>query len=178
MKISHLITLLLAAGSLVVAFLYAVPQTEDSDANGDSSFGLPLEETPVDRSNANGLNSYSNILKRATPAVVSVHTAKIVKIVRSQRRDPRQELLRQIFGMPSPNPKPDEIEERLLPQGIGSGVTMTADGYILTNNHVVADKNGEAADEILVQLNDGRELPAVIVGRDPKTDKNESRTKK
>jgi len=170
MKISHLITLLLAAGSLVAAFLYAAPQAEDSEANEDASFSLPLEEAPVDRSNANGLNSYSNILKQATPAVVSVHTAKIVKIVRSQRLDPRQELLRRFFGMPSPNPTPDEIEERLLPQGIGSGVTMTADGYIVTNNHVVADKNGNAADEILVQLNDGRELPAVIVGRDPKTD--------
>ncbi len=170
MKFSHLITFLLAIGSLIAVFLYAVPQAQESEAIEGPSFSLPLEESPVDRSNSNGLNSYSNILKRATPAVVSVHTAKIVRIVRSQRLDPQQEFLRRFFGLPSPNPRPDEIEERLLPQGIGSGVTMTADGYIITNNHVVADQSGNAADEILVQLNDGRELPAIIVGRDPKTD--------
>jgi serine protease Do len=50
-------------------------------------------------------------------------------------------------------------------QGTGSGVIVSADGYILTNNHVVED-----ADDITVRLNDGREIKAKVVGTDPKTD--------
>ena len=53
----------------------------------------------------------------------------------------------------------------LHPLGTGSGVIISADGYIATNNHVVED-----ADEITVRLADGRELKAKIIGRDPKTD--------
>ena len=73
---------------------------------------------------------------------------------------------------------PDELRNMLPPgfqfnfnqpdqviQGTGSGVIVSADGYILTNNHVVA-----GADEVEVTLNDGRELKASVVGTDPKTD--------
>ena len=49
-------------------------------------------------------------------------------------------------------------------------MVISEDGYIVTNNHVIASKDGAAADEILVQLTDGRELPATLVGRDPKSD--------
>ncbi|MBL4575900.1 MAG: trypsin-like peptidase domain-containing protein [Opitutaceae bacterium] len=170
MKVSRLISFLLAAGSLAVGFLYAASTDENTETVKASGFSLPIERSSVDRTNAKVLNSYSSILKQATPAVVSVHTAKIVKIVRAGSLDPQQRFFHRMFGFPSPDIKPEDIEERLLPHGIGSGVTMTADGYILTNNHVIADQNGKVADEILVQLNDGRELPAQIVGRDPRTD--------
>ena len=50
-------------------------------------------------------------------------------------------------------------------QGLGSGVIVNKDGYILTNNHVV-----DGADTIRVKLNDGREFTAKVIGRDPKTD--------
>lgn len=63
-----------------------------------------------------------------------------------------------------------EPEERKIPQGVGSGVIISEDGYIVTNNHVVSDERGEDADEVLVGLTDGRELEASIVGRDPLKD--------
>jgi len=59
------------------------------------------------------------------------------------------------FGHPDPGPR----------HGLGSGVVVREDGYILTNNHVVED-----ADELTVTLSDGREYTAELVGRDPKTD--------
>src|ERR1041385_8982702 len=55
---------------------------------------------------------------------------------------------------------------RTPPQhGVGSGVIVTKDGYILTNNHVV-----EEADEVKITLQDGREFTAKVIGKDPKTD--------
>ena len=53
---------------------------------------------------------------------------------------------------------------------MGSGVVVTQDGYILTNNHVVSDSNGEDADEIRVKFGDDREYAAELIGRDPQTD--------
>lgn len=141
-------------------------ETEDPD-----DFRITIDHAPIERSDPTRITSYSDILKRATPAVISVHTARVVKIVRGGTGlSPQEEMLRRFFGLPLPESVDPTIEERLVPQGIGSGVVVTADGYILTNNHVVSDERGGPADEILVQLHDGREMPATIVGRDPRTD--------
>jgi Do/DeqQ family serine protease len=100
--------------------------------------------------------SYSDAVRKAVPAVVSVLTSKEIK---SQRHpfleDP---LFRHFFG--------DQLEEE--PQraaSLGSGVIVSSKGYILTNHHVV-----EAADEIEVALVDGKKLKAKAVGSDPETD--------
>jgi serine protease DegQ len=100
--------------------------------------------------------SYSDAVRKAVPAVVSVLTSKEIK---SQRHpfleDP---LFRHFFG--------DQLEEE--PQraaSLGSGVIVSSKGYILTNHHVV-----EAADEIEVALVDGKKLKARAVGSDPETD--------
>ena len=119
------------------------------------------------------LNSFAPMLKKTTPAVVAVYTANVVRVVRQTGPLSRQEeLLRRFFGMPSPRRQDSEqqVEERRVPQGVGSGVIVSDDGYILTNNHVVSDERGNDADEVLVQLSDGEEYPAIIVGRDPNTD--------
>ena len=100
--------------------------------------------------------SYSNAAQKALPSVVHIFTSQEVKApVNPLLNDP---FFRHFFG--------DRLEAQ--PQrrsGLGSGVIVSADGYILTNNHVV-----EAADEIEVALQDGRKFRAKVVGTDPDTD--------
>ena len=77
------------------------------------------------------------------------------------------DLLRQFFGDQAPRFSPRRNSRSPMPrqEGIGSGVVVTKDGYILTNNHVV-----DGAEEVKVALQDGREFTAKVIGRDPKTD--------
>ncbi|HVU16576.1 MAG TPA: Do family serine endopeptidase [Candidatus Didemnitutus sp.] len=112
---------------------------------------VKLDLTPVSDGKGPALTSYADILDNIRPAVVSVYSSKTVR----QEIPP---LLRRLYG-----PGVEAPEERL--DGLGSGVIVSADGYILTNNHVVAD-----ADELKVKLNDDRELVARLIGTDPKTD--------
>lgn len=149
----------------IVAFLFLSVL-----AGQAKSFDLPLDSTPMDRDDPKYLTSYAPVIKPAKEAVVSVHSARILKVIRSGGMDPREELIRRYFGLPLPRQEAPTIEERRVPQGIGSGVVISAEGYILTNNHVISTEDGEAADEILVELNDGRELSAQLVGRDPQSD--------
>ncbi len=136
---------------------------------------LTVDQKEIDR-NAPQLMSYAPVVEKAKHSVVSVYTANIVKVQRGGLMTPHEQFMRRFFGMPMPDPRQGQqgqdnsTEERRLPQGIGSGVILTAEGYILTNNHVVANQNGEDADEVMVQLSDGREFSAKIVGRDPGTD--------
>ena len=130
---------------------------------------LPIDPEPIERVMAPTPNSFAPMLEKAMPSVVSVYTAEIVRVARS-RGSLEEEMLREMFGLPRRRVRGAEIEERKIPQGTGSGVIVRGDGYILTNNHVVVDQTGEDADEILVRLHDGKELPAKIIGRDPKTD--------
>ncbi|MEW6694630.1 MAG: trypsin-like peptidase domain-containing protein [Pseudomonadota bacterium] len=95
--------------------------------------------------------SLSAAARAAAPAVVSISTSKAVRNPHAQ-----EPWFRFFFG--------DRPE--FQPQaGLGSGVIVSPAGYILTNNHVV-----EGADEILVQLSDGRQAPAQVIGTDPDTD--------
>jgi serine protease Do len=159
-------------------FILSLAQADFADlptANAtQADFQLPIDANPLNREDPTRLTSYAPVIAPAKEAVVAVHTARVVRVVRSQRHEMRDDYFRRFFGlppMPQQEQQQDQIEERRVPSGIGSGVVISADGFILTNNHVVANPlRGDVADEILVRLNDGRELSAEVVGRDPRTD--------
>jgi len=109
---------------------------------------LKIDATPISEIKSAIVTSYADALDSIRPAVVSVYSSKLV-----QQQVP--EFLRQ-QGL-----KGGEQTQR----GLGSGVIVSKDGYIITNNHVV-----EGADELKVLLNDERELTAKVIGTDPKTD--------
>jgi serine protease Do len=113
---------------------------------------LQLDDTPLAASAGPAVASYADVLEPVQKAVVSVYSKKIVR-----ERVAVNPLFRQFFGE-----VPDQERQE---EGLGSGVIVSADGYILTNNHVV-----EGADELKVSLADDRELIAKVIGADPKTD--------
>jgi Do/DeqQ family serine protease len=108
---------------------------------------LKIDSSPVGDSK-NVVTSYADVLEPVRPAVVSVYSSKVV-------RQQVPEFLRQ-FGAQGREQKQ---------RGLGSGVIVSSDGFIITNNHVV-----EEADEVKVLLNDEREFTAKVIGTDPKTD--------
>ena len=106
-------------------------------------------------------SSFAPVLKKVLPSVVNISTSKLVKGAPQMdaRMDP---FFRQFFGEEgSPLNVPKDRREKSL----GSGVIVSPEGYILTNNHVV-----DGATEVRVTLSDKREFEARIVGTDPKTD--------
>jgi serine protease DegQ len=100
--------------------------------------------------------SFHDAVRRATPSVVNIFTSKEIRA----RRHPllNDPIFRRFFG----DQLPDEAQRAA---SLGSGVIVSASGYVLTNHHVV-----EAADEIEVALADGKKLLAKVVGNDPETD--------
>ena len=102
------------------------------------------------------LPSLAPVLKRVTPTVVNINTQTRVRVSSPLLDDP---FFRRFFNIP------DAPRERVS-QSLGSGVIVDArNGYVLTNNHVIA-----GADEISVGLKDGRSLEARLIGSDPDTD--------
>ncbi len=122
---------------------------------------MPAEkvEPLVDTSRSGGVVSYSAAVKVAAPAVVNIFTTQKVKqIDHPLLSDPA---FREFFG----NQLPDQFSQGPNENSLGSGVIVRPDGYILTNNHVIAQ-----ADQIVVALHDGRRAVAKVIGTDPDTD--------
>jgi serine protease Do len=111
-------------------------------------------------------NSYAAVLKSVLPTVVNISSSKVVR-ARAESPEGMMPFFRQFFGGEG-----DGDENFALPQprdhrekNLGSGVIVSPEGYILTNNHVV-----DGATEVRVILSEKREFQARVVGTDPKTD--------
>lgn len=128
---------------------------------GNPSFAVPsgagLAGPDIDALE-NQNRAYERIAQTVTPAIVSIQSTQVVKVQQSPMlTDP---FFRQFFGNAFPN-VPREQREHAL----GSGVIVSPDGYIVTNNHVI--KN---ATEIQIMLSDKRTFKGKVVGADPQTD--------
>jgi serine protease DegS len=97
-------------------------------------------------------NSYAQAVSQATPSVVNIYTAKLVPAVNRQT------------ARRSPFDRPTRDQQR-IERSLGSGVVVSAQGHILTNNHVIS-----GADAIQVMLHDGRSANAQVIGTDQATD--------
>ena len=111
-------------------------------------------------------NGFASVLKPALPAVVNIHTSKVVKS-RPMPSMPffNDPLFRQFFGEPFGGEGGPQTPQSERQQSLGSGVIITSDGTIVTNNHVI-----DGATDIKVDLADKREFTAKLVGTDAKTD--------
>jgi len=128
---------------------------------GDSRVAVRTANDPSPVSLGSFTNGFSAIVKPALPAVVNISSSKIVKAPSSEQLQPffNDPAFRQFFGDQFRRPR-NERE-----QSLGSGVIVSPDGYLITNNHVV-----DGATDIKVSLSDRRDFKAKLIGTDPKTD--------
>ncbi|MCG3190430.1 MAG: hypothetical protein LKCHEGNO_03154 [Burkholderiaceae bacterium] len=114
------------------------------------------------------LPDFTELAEKWSPSVVNIRTLERTRAAPGSGVDPSVEEFFRRFGIPMPGrpdprrgPRGDEPQQR----GVGSGFILTADGYVMTNAHVV-----DGADEVLVTLTDKREFKAKIIGFDKRTD--------
>jgi len=127
---------------------------------GDPNAGGGTSSVPPSNPAVMPVASYADTVSKATPAVVTIHS-------RMRVRQPQQfpfmddPFFRRFFGERGTQQAPNQPTR----QGLGSGVIVRQDGYILTNHHVI-----DGADKIEVDLNDNRSLQAQVVGSDAPSD--------
>jgi serine protease Do len=139
-------------------FLGAIPSLRaKEDADKPTPPKLQVDSKPLVR-DGNLPRSFAPIVQKVSSSVVQVYTSTRPRPLPGfNQEDP----FNFFFG----NPQPRRGQAAPRQQGAGSGVIVSSDGYLLTNNHVI-----EGADDVKVKLSDGREVPANVVGRDEKTD--------
>ncbi len=124
---------------------------------------------------AQNLPDFTSLVDKYSSAVVNISTSEKAKPVAKNAQPfengDLEDLLRR-FGFPvpprqqqAPPPEPQEDGGSSVPRGVGSGFVFSADGYLITNAHVI-----EGADQILVTLSDKRELKAKVIGTDERSD--------
>jgi serine protease Do len=153
----------LLATALVVGLAGAGFAAASHIANQRAALDLKLAAADEAPSHA----GFAPVVKKALPSVVNISSSKVSKVPAGMfEQMPDDPIFRQFFGRDGdgqfnlPRQMPQQREKAL-----GSGVIMTSDGYLLTNNHVV-----DGATDVRVMLGDKREYKAKVVGTDPKSD--------
>ena len=147
-----------AAGAMALLLSGGVIGWTAAD-RGSGSVAASADTTAVERTIDPVPGSYAPVVERVAPAVVTIRSERLVRNISQQLPD--HPLFREFFGDRfGPRQQPDRREG-----GVGSGVIVRQDGYILTNNHVV-----EKAEEVNVEFSDGRSFKAKVVGTDAPTD--------
>jgi serine protease Do len=149
---------------------------------------LLLANGPALRAQPATMPDFADLVERTAPAVVNIRTAaRLSNMMQNGQQgpeldenDPFYDFFHRFFPQqpgPNANPNPNPQQrpgpaprnphggDREIPRGVGSGFLISADGYLLTNNHVV-----EGSDEITVTLQDKREFKGKLIGADPKSD--------
>lgn len=149
--------LLIAALAVLLVGFYSVDiNSNEAHVASLPDFTSTTEVEPSDKQPVKTLKDFNdaivNIADKATPAVVTIKVTQTVEVP--------QNPFSRFFG----DPGGGDTRERQR-SGLGSGVIVSKDGYIITNNHVV-----ENADELVVGLSNGKEYDGEIVGTDPQTD--------
>ena len=138
---------------------------------------LPATPAAAQTAQARGLPDFADLVEQVGPAVVGIRTVEKVAArgggSGGEMDEEMQEFFRRFFGQPLPgNPRPgprpnrpQQPQEEERPRGVGSGFILSADGYVMTNAHVIED-----ASEIVVTLTDKREFKAKLIGADKRSD--------
>jgi serine protease Do len=129
---------------------------------GASNLGVTMARSSAPVPLGNFSNGFASVLRPALPAVVNIHTSKVVKAKQNQMPFFNDPSFRQFFGDQFGQGEQPRDERE---QSLGSGVIITSDGTIVTNNHVI-----EGATDIKVDLSDKREFQAKLIGTDAKSD--------
>ena len=157
----------LLAGLCVTALSAALVQPVSAQSSQPSASGAIVK----------GLPDFTELVEQVGPSVVNIRTLEKAAVRDPQSSEPdaeMQEFFRRFFGVPMPAPnapnaprqqRPNRGQPDEQPRGVGSGFILSADGFVMTNAHVV-----EGADQVLVTLPDKREFKARIVGLDKRTD--------
>ena len=146
---------------LGLAVWVAVGQT----ASAASDPKVTVDSKPI-QYEGKSATTFAPVVKKVVPSVVTVFSTKTVKVNPQMNPLLNDPMLRRFFGGGDEEEPGRGRQRQYKEQGLGSGVIVTSDGYILSNNHVV-----EGADEIKVRLTDGKtEYTAKVIGTDAKTD--------
>ena len=128
--------------------------------NPPATFKLASADEPASR------NSFAPVVKKVLPSVVTITSSRMVKTGFQGGDDGIPPMFRQFFGAdPGDGGGQFHMPRQQKEEGMGSGVIVSPNGYILTNNHVV-----DHATTVTVTLPDKQEYKAQVVGTDPKTD--------
>lgn len=139
--------------------------------------GMAVTSPAIAAPSVAGLPDFTDMVEKAGPAVVNIRTTAKMRSPQNGSAggddEEMQEFFRRFFGVPMPRQpertprgngrQPQQEEE--VPRGVGSGFIVSADGFVMTNAHVI-----DGADDVYVTLNDKREFKAKVIGADKRTD--------